>query len=347
MRRPNGAGAVIKMSGKRRRPYAVRVFDGVKVDESGNGKLKYKYLGYFEKQSEALQFLEKYNSTPVTLAKPVANIGKHRFSDIYNLYIEELTLRSKKLSKQSFDSRNAAYKNLKPLHPMIFEALTLDDLENTVKMCSHMSLSTITNIMIVLKGMYKTAMRHKYVSEDLSALMIVDHLDENKRPHTPFTDQEIETLWQNTDNVYVRLYLILIYSGMRINELLSMKSKDVHLEERYMIGGLKTEAGKNRIIPISEKIVSFLDTSDEYLIIHKKGKRMSYSHALVESRKVLDDLGMNHTFHDAKHTCASLLERANVDMLHRKLILGHRISDITDRYTHVKKEDLIADINKI
>ena len=52
MRRPNGSGAIIKLSGKRRRPYAVRIFDGIELKPDGNGKQKYKYLGYFEKQGD-------------------------------------------------------------------------------------------------------------------------------------------------------------------------------------------------------------------------------------------------------------------------------------------------------
>ena len=41
MRRPNGSGSIIKLSGKRRRPYAVRIFDGIELKPDGNGKQKY------------------------------------------------------------------------------------------------------------------------------------------------------------------------------------------------------------------------------------------------------------------------------------------------------------------
>lgn len=346
MKRPNGSGSIYKMSGKRRRPYAVRIFDGIEVDKNGNGKLKYKYLAYFEKQKDALQFLEKYNASPVTLSKLVQEDKKHRFSEIYEMYINDLENRSKKLSKQSFSSRNAAYNNLKPLHSMIFENLTLEDIENVVRAKSDMSFSSITNIKIVLKGMYKTAMRHRYVSEDLSALMIVDYSDDAKRPHTPFTDDEIDVLWKNQSDFYCRIYLILIYTGMRVNELLKMKSDDVHIDERYMVGGSKTKAGKQRKIPLSDKIIPFLDTSHEYLIT-KNGKRLLYDLARRESSDVLNSLGLPHNFHDTRHTCSTLLERAKIDKLHIKLILGHATPDITDRYTHIDIKDLIDDINRI
>ena len=346
MRRPNNSGSIIKLSGKRRRPYAVRIFDGIKVNDNGNGTPKYKYLGYFEKQGEALQFLEKYNASPVQLVKPKEEKSKHRFSEIYEMYIDELQLRPKKLSQQSYDSRNAAFKNLKPLHNMIFEAITIDDLESAARQNAHLSASSMSNIMLVLKGMYKTGMRHKYVSEDLSSLMIVDHLDENQRPHTPFTFDEINILWANSSDFYARLFLILIYTGMRVNELLKMKSDHVFLDEQYMVGGLKTQAGKNRQIPIANKIMPFLDTSGEYLIM-LDGKQLRYNRARLESTDYLQSLGMDHTFHDTRHTCASLMEKAEVPMIYRKLILGHTTKDITEHYTHINIKDEIAQINRI
>jgi len=346
MRRPNGSGSICRLSGKRRRPYAVRIFDGIEIKPDGNGKQKYKYIAYFEKQSDALQFLEKYNASPVTLAKPVQKTNKHRFSEIYNMYIEELHQRPKKLSVHSYKLRQSAYSNLSSLHSMVFENITLEDLENAARRKSHMSSGTVANMMLILRGMYKTAMRHKYVTEDLSALMIVDHLNENSRPHKPFTNEEIDILWQHKDEFFPRLALILIYTGTRVSELLQMKTENVHFDDRYMIGGLKTAAGRNRTIPIAEKIAPLLDLSGEYLIMYE-GQQLIYKKGWDNFNKTMHDLGMEHSFHDTRHTCASLMEKADIPLLHKKLILGHSSNDITDRYTHVDVKDLIADINKI
>lgn len=336
---------MIKLSGKRRRPYAVRVFEGVELQENGNGKLKYKYLAYFEKQKDALSYLEKYNTSPVTLAKQQDEEKKHKFSEIYTMYISELK-QKKDLSEQSYRARQSAYKQLNPFHNMVFESITLDDLEKEISKLSHLSKSSITNIKIVLKGMYFTAMRHKYVTEDVSALLITTHSKETKTEHIPFTDDEIDILWQHKDELCAKVFLILIYTGMRINELLEMKTENVHLEDRYMIGGSKTAAGKERIIPISKKIVPLLDVSGEFLIMVDSCK-ISYPKARKIIEIPLNEIGLKHYFHDTRHTCASLMERAGIKILHRKLILGHATTDITDHYTHVDKKALIDDINKI
>ena len=323
----------------------MRIFDGIELKEDGNGKLKYKYIAYFEKQKDALSYLEKYNTSPVTLAKLPDEDKKHKFSEIYDMYISELK-QKKDLSEQSYRARQSAYKQLSHFHDMVFESITLDDLETETSKLSHLSKSTVTNIKIVLKGMYFTAMRHKFVKEDVSALMITTHSKEVKTPHIPFTDAEIEILWQHKDELCAKVFLILIYTGMRINELLEMKAENVHLDERYMIGGSKTEAGKDRVIPISEKIVPLLDVSDNYLIMVDNSK-VSYAKARKIMEIPLNEIGLKHYFHDTRHTCASLMEKAGIELLHRKLILGHSTPDITDRYTHVEKEVLIEDINKI
>ena len=337
---------MIKLSGKRRRPYAIRVWNGVKINDKGIAVPQYKYVGYYEKRADALRDLEKYNGSPVELAKGKEQTTKHRFSEIYEMWTDELGRRSKPLSSQSFYSYAAAYRNLAPLHDQIFEKLTLEDIEQAALRNSHKSSSTITNIRILLKGMYKTAMRHKYVTEDISALMILEHTNDNARPHTTFTDDEIDVLWEHKEDFYARLLLVLIYTGMRIKEFLTITTDNVFLEKHYLVGGLKTDAGKNRMIPLSDKILPLLDTSHEYLIT-KDGGKLRYGKANEELKDYLESLNMAHKFHDTRHTCATLMERANISELHRKLILGHKSKDITDRYTHVAIEDLVSDINLI
>jgi len=76
-------------------------------------------------------------------------------------------------------------------------------------------------------------------------------------------------LWQNTDDLGARTALILC-SGFRPSELLKIKTADVNLEEKYMRGGIKTRASKNRVIPIAEKILPFVaefyNPKNEYLM---------------------------------------------------------------------------------
>lgn len=70
----------------------------------------------------------------------------------------------------------------------------------------------------------------------------------------PFTPEEIDLLWKNINYGVVDMILIGIYSGWRPQELSILKIADIDLENNTMFGGLKTDAGRNRCVPIHPKI---------------------------------------------------------------------------------------------
>ena len=80
----------------------------------------------------------------------------------------------------------------------------------------------------------------------------------------------MQTLWQHVDDFGVQVALILCYTGLRPSELAQIRTADVHLAERHMRGGMKTKAGKNRVIPLAEKSVPLIDKlynpANEYLL---------------------------------------------------------------------------------
>lgn len=110
--------------------------------------------------------------------------------------------------------------------------------------------------------------------------------------------------------------------------------------------------GKDRIIPISKKILKFVkdryNTETKYLI-EIDGKPVTYKQYINEIwTPVMEELGMNHTPHECRHTCNSLLANAGVDELTRKYILGHKTdSGINERYTHLHISKLVEAIDLI
>ena len=70
--------------------------------------------------------------------------------------------------------------------------------------------------------MYKYALKYEIVDKDYSTL-----IDLGKREKViqrkVFTDEEISKLWKYKDLYWVDTILIMIYSGMRIGELLGLK----------------------------------------------------------------------------------------------------------------------------
>ncbi len=92
---------------------------------------------------------------------------------------------------------------------------------------------------------------------------------------------------------------------MRPSELLNIKISDVHLEEKYMVGGLKTKAGKNRVIPISDKVLPFVKkryNPDNTFLIEYNNKPVSYNAFNSNFKQLMSDLNMEHLPHDGRHT---------------------------------------------
>lgn len=344
MRLPNNYGSVFKLSGKRRKPYAVRV----KTGEHPNGSGIYKYLGYFEKKSDALTFLAKYNEGQVTATN--IEISRILFKDVFDEWITEYE-RYKSVSQKTHESYICAYNQLKELHGRIFTSLTIDDLQKQIDRLEGMSMSTISKPITLLHHMYKYAMKKEYVDKDISRFIIRVSAEEKEQMHKAFTHAEIQKLWDDGSETAKQM-LLYIYTGFRATELLDIKISDVNLKDRYIIGGKKTAAGKNRIVPIHNKILpivkEFYNKDNEFLIT-ENGRPITYNHFKdYHMIPLLTSLELKHTLHDTRHTCASLLKEYGCDEFYRKLIMGHHIEDLTDRvYTHVDIQRLLLEMNKI
>lgn len=352
MRLPNGYGSVIKLGGKRRKPYAVRITTDYKQNDAGEYVQKYKYLEYFEKSKDAYAYLAEYNAgVKVKEHVPLSNLPT--FAEVYNMWLDFKFSLKKKPAAGTYSNYKAAFKNLEPLHSIKFKNIRLSDLQEVVSRYKDMSSGTNAAIMTVLHGMYKYAMRYEFVEKDYSQLVTVEWENPSEPSHVPFLKSEVEYLWQHKDEENVFVVLIMIYTGVRASEFLTLKTENIHIDKRYMIGGMKTDAGINRIIPINEKIVPLLEshynTENEYFYPRNDGRAYSFvAFYRANWKNVMAAMNMEHKPHDTRHTCATLLEEAKVSDFHRKLILGHAVDDITNGvYTHVSTETLIEDINQI
>ena len=119
-----------------------------------------------------------------------------------------------------------------------------------------------------------------------------------------------------------------------------------------MQGGLKTEAGKDRIIPIHSKIFSLISKRynlyNSRLFLKENGNIMTYDDYRNRFVKIMKKLGMEHKPHDARHTFITIAKRCQLDEYIIKLIVGHKIADITEKiYTHRDLELIKNEMEKI
>ena len=179
-------------------------------------------------------------------------------------------------------------------------------------------------------------------------------IKEHRKKKQPFSRDEIKTLFAHYEagTPNADIVLILIYTGFRIMELLSIKKSNVFLSDRYIVGGFKTEAGTDRIVPINSKILPLIEKrmqgESEYLIPSPRGFLWKYQNFRPSAWiPLMEQLGMNHTAHDTRHTFVSLMSAAGVDKVIIQRIAGHSNRDITDHYTHVEVNRLIEAIDMI
>lgn len=323
MKLPNGYGSVSKLSGRRRKPYACRIT----VAWTPEGKQIKKYLGYYRTRQEAMKALSDYAQNPYDLAA-------------HDVTFAELYERWAKIKFKGGDipaQYSTAFSHAKPLHDMIFADIrkrhiqcVIDELEK--------GFVTLRRVKTLCSQMSKYAIDQELITTNYATLV---ELPKQKRSdiHKPFTPEELAALWETKDDPVVRIALIFCYTGMRPIELLDIKEENIHLRERYMVGGVKTEAGINRTIPIAEKIAPLLEA---FLV----SKRTTYPALLKAWKK--HPLLSNHLPHDGRHTCATLMDDADIPLKTRQEILGHASKDITNRvYTHKTIQQLIEAINKI
>ena len=159
-------------------------------------------------------------------------------------------------------------------------------------------------------------------------------------PHKPFSRQKINRLWNELDYPGVDTVLVLLYTGMRVGEMLQLLKSDInHRQQLTRITRSKTQAGI-RTIPIHHRIQPLinarLQTPGPYLITDQSGKPYSYARYCALWRKVMSLIhAEGHTTHDCRHTVATLLDNAGANETAKRRILGHAGGDVTERvYTH-------------
>ena len=150
---------------------------------------------------------------------------------------------------------------------------------------------------------------------------------------------------------------MMIFTGVRPSELLLVKTENVFLEENYFICGIKNESSKNRKVPISKLVKPFFEKyyndaismNSDYLIINTVGSNMKYSNYNRDKfHKIMEQLELEHTPHDGRHTFATYMEKCNANKLSTQLIMGHSPKLLIDKvYTHKTLEDLQNEINKL
>lgn len=154
------------------------------------------------------------------------------------------------------------------------------------------------------------------------------------------------------------------YSGWRPQELGLLELKNVDLENWTFRGGIKTDAGTDRVVPIHSKIRHLVERKYKeaqelgslYLLNYVNSNARSKNTAITYARyqkgfgMIRDELNLNpeHRPHDGRKHFVTMAKKYGVDEYAIKYMVGHKISDITEKvYTQREFEWLKDEIEKI
>ncbi|MBE5867942.1 MAG: hypothetical protein E7293_03160 [Lachnospiraceae bacterium] len=353
MRMPNGYGSVVNLGKGRRKPYAVRITTGRKKNKEGNYVQTYRYLEYFEKSKDAYAYLAQMNSGH-EVKEHESFQDMPTFKEVYDKWLAHKISLKKAPTESTVRNYGIAYRRFEDVHSRKFALLRPIDYQPIADKLKLKSDSTVGMAKTVLYQMYEYAIKQLQLCEkNYAEYVIWEYTNTETQMHVPFSEAEIKKLWEEKDFKDVDKTLMLIYSGLRAQEFLSIETKNIHLAEGYFIAGMKTEAGTNRTIPIHDDVLPFFkryySKRNKYLFQNTKGNAFSYTNFAVNYwNPLMEKLGMGHTMHDTRHTFATLADKYKLNEFYVKLIMGHSISDLTKRtYTHVEPSQLLAEINKI
>lgn len=349
MRLANGIGTVYKLSGNRRNPYIVRKTTGWEIDEeSGKAKQKYITIGYAPTRAKGLEMLMDYNKNPFDVES-----SKITFAELFSKWSAE---KFPTISDSNVKGYNASYNCCSDIHERVFKDLKLADLQGVIDTCGK-NYPTLRKLKVLLSQMYEYAMKYEFCNKDYSQYVDIlkyKNRNPNRTDRSPFSNEEIEALWMQKNNQYAQIVLMLIYSGVRVSELLDLKRENVHIDEHYFnVVESKTE-NVIRIVPIADKTYPFFrkwyDDDCEYLLHTPEGAHFDYRNYYDSYwTPVMELINCSHKPHDTRHTCISMLTEKEVSPTMIKKIVGHSgAMSLTERvYTHVNVQELLRAINRI
>ena len=374
-KRGRGEGSVTY--DRRRKRYRARVTIGWETnEETGRTKQIVKTLGSnYKTKGEATSALAEYLKNPYDL-----NNKDITFEQLYKKWFDEYIDTDE---HESIKYRvKAAYKYCSLIYKKKFREITIIDMKDCIykgtatcvrgkykgeqRLASPQSKETIKYL---FNHIYDYALEARLVERNYAREFTLDkkvfqEKEKNYKSKVPFSKEEIDKLWKSIEFVpFADMIVYACYSGWRPTELIKLKIKDVDLKNGFVKGGMKTSAGKNRLLPIHPLVSSIVEkyykeaksVGSDYLfndVNNKFGIGLSYDQYLSRFNKVMNILHFRTeiTPHYTRHTFITKAKSREVNMNEYvlKIIVGHDVGDLTEHvYTHRELNDLKEEMNKI
>lgn len=337
-----GQGSVIYR--KDRNKYMARV--------TNNGKTI--SVGHFSSETEAWDAVSK------ALYDKATDNYNWTVKDCYDKWSEH---HYPTISKSGVGSYKNAWRYFTPIINIKMRDIKTSHLQKCINLgAEKFSRPICEKIKSLASQLCKFAMQEDLINKNYAEFLKLPPIEE---PDThPFSDEDIKILLKNDNDETVKIILILIYTGFRPTEFFHLEIKNIDIEKWFIRGGSKTDAGRNRIVPISPKIQGYVKyfytkaklKGQKYLLVNSRGNKLDinnfrnrYFYKTLENLGILEDENDRHlTPYSTRHTFATLCARADIDDNLLIKMMGHTTKKTTDKfYIHKTEEDMQKAIDAI
>lgn len=268
----------------------------------------------------------------------IKKIANHTFKELAEKYLSWITGRqlSAKVKGYIIGQLLTTFGSL-PLRR--FSAVIVEQLQTDL-MNRGLKNSSCNKVLTILKHMFTKAVEWDMVeSETLKRVRKVRLLRDDSRRLRYLSIEECQALINSCDPHLKPIVITALNTGMRKGEILNLKWDNIDLRHGFILLDI-TKNGERREIPINDTLRQSLQAitrrldSPYVFYDHVTGNR--YQDVKRSFKTALRKAGIrDFHFHDLRHTFASHLVMAGVDITTVKELLGHKTLTMTLRYSHL------------
>lgn len=350
-RLPNGFGSITEIKNKNlREPFYARIT--VSKTELGKPILKpLRPKAYFATYNEAYSALISYHENPYQLDDFCT------LQQLYERWSKEYfkTLKNDSAKRSILSSWEYVDARIKQQEVSSLDILSLREVINNAKRITekgdiiHASPNIQSRIKSMLNLMFDYAVEGKLmqvnIARQFSIKGLQDKIERKRKDKNPISPEHEKILWDNLEYGCTRMILINIYSGWRPDELVKLRREDVDFDNMIITGGEKTDAGTDRHVPIHPKVLELI----KYYYERTEGYDHLFFDCKYDYNAPLTYDKYRHRFSAVmnryswtdyspscpRHTFATRAKEAQMNDTAIKLIMGHEITDVTEKhYTH-------------
>lgn len=285
---------------------------------------------------------------------------KRNKTNITLLALYEKWLPTHKASKSTLDCYVAGFNVFSDFFYTPIEELEIDALQEALDE-SEKGKRTKQNAKIALNLVFKYGIPRGYVPENLNLAQFLKVRAESKPLKRGFSAAELDKIHSAIGkHPFAEIVYCHCYLGFRPSALLALTVADYDKENKTLIGGIKTEAGKNRLVTISPKIQQLVEArirefKDDY-IFGEDGFKMTLKkyrsgfYSLMEELKIkTSDEHGNRVLspHSCRHTFATLMKNIEAPEKNKMALIGHASSTMLRHYEDIPNIEELKKITDI